>query len=172
MTSIASQNRLRCASLFGSILEAQNLKKSMKFRVLQRLFFVYVSSCKFNDFRRARKLKNVGFSSGKTTFFVKSAVLQLGEFSIDFRYHNCSKIHKIWLPNAIVFLTSFSDRILMIFASNLEVQKPLNFEKIDAFGQRWWWTCSGSALGFDFGAISRRFGAKFDGFYVQMCGKS
>ena len=70
------------------------------------------------------------------------------------------------------FLTSFSERILMIFASNLEVQKPLNFEKIDAFGQRWWWICSGSALGFDFGAISRLFGTKFDGFCVQMCSKS
>ena len=70
------------------------------------------------------------------------------------------------------FLTSFSKRILMIFASNLEVQKPLNFQKIDAFGQRWWWTCSGSALGFDFGTISKRFGTKFYGFCFQMYAKS
>ena len=112
------------------------------------------------------------FYWGKTTFFVKSAVLQQVRFSIDFRYQNCSKIYWIWLPNAIVFLTWFSERILMIFASNLEVQKPSNFEKIDAFGQRWWWTSSGSALGFDFGVISKRFGTKFNGFCVQICAKS
>ena len=64
---------------------------------------------------------------------MKSAFLQLGRFAIDFLPQNGSENHEIWLPDAIVFSTSFSERILMILGFNLEVPKPCIFQKIMTF---------------------------------------
>ena len=55
----------------------------------------------------------------------------------------------------------------MIFGSILESQNPLNFEKTGTFGESWKTLCFGNAFGIDFGAISRRPWAKFDGFWLE-----
>ena len=101
------------------------------------LFHVLVSSSKVNNFRRVQKLKNMGFTKQKQGFSCNLLFFNWDVFSADFRPQNYSKNHEIWVPNAIAFSTSFSNQTLMIWGSNLEVQKSSNFDKIMTFGQPW-----------------------------------
>ena len=58
---------------------------------------------------------------------MKSTFLVLARFLVDFPPQNYSEIHEMLVLNAVVFSTSFSKRILLIWGFHLDVKKPLNF---------------------------------------------
>ncbi len=123
-----------------------SVAKQSPFRIAFRLDFGLQNGPKINEissfgalcFASAfwdAKLMNFGGLQGwkplnllrKSKVFRKIYFTRLGRFSVDSRGQKYIEIHQNSLPNAIIFSTSFSKRIFMIFSSNLEPKNPSTF---------------------------------------------